>query len=230
MIPCHRTNYQSGRAGTIQYLVLHYTANNGDTAKGNCNYFRNNPGLYVSSHYFVDETGWEQSVADADTAWHCGANTYKHPKCRNSNSIGIELCSRKDIEGTYYFLPETVENAVKLTKELMKKYRMPAGNVIRHYDVTGKDCPAPFVKNQRAWEAFKEELEDEMTQEQFNTMMDQWLEERAKKAPAVWSAQDRSWAESNGIIQGDAKGRKRYKSFVTREELAATLHRAAALK
>ena len=68
-----------------------------------------------------------------------------------------------------------------------------------------------------------------MTQEQFNKMMDQWLEERAKKAPAVWSAQDRSWAESNGIIQGDAKGRKRYKSFVTREELVATLHRVKSL-
>lgn len=81
MIPCHATNYQSGRAGTIQYLVIHYTAGNGDTAKDNCQYFKNNPGLYASAHYFVDETGWEQSVADADTAWHCGANTYQHPKC-----------------------------------------------------------------------------------------------------------------------------------------------------
>lgn len=229
MIPCHATNYQSGRAGTIQYLVIHYTAGNGDTAKDNCQYFKNNPGLYASAHYFVDETGWEQSVADADTAWHCGANTYQHPKCRNNNSIGIELCSRKDIEGSYYFLTKTIDNAAELTKQLMKKYRIPAGNVIRHYDVTGKECPAPFVKNQRAWEAFKEELEDEMTQEQFNTMMDQWLEEQAKKVPAAWSAQDRSWAESNGIIQGDAKGRKRYRSFVTREELAATLHRVTKL-
>lgn len=229
MIPCHATNYQSGRAGTIQYLVIHYTAGNGDTAKDNCQYFKNNPGLYASAHYFVDETGWEQSVADTDTAWHCGANTYQHPKCRNSNSIGIELCSRKDIEGSYYFLTKTIDNAAELTKQLMKKYRIPAGNVIRHYDVTGKECPAPFVKNQRAWEAFKEELEDEMTQEQFNTMMDQWLEEQAKKVPAAWSAQDRSWAESNGIIQGDAKGRKRYRSFVTREELAATLHRVTRL-
>ena len=225
MIPCHATNYQSGRAGTIQYLVIHYTAGNGDTAKDNCQYFKKNPGLYASAHYFVDETGWEQSVADADTAWHCGANTYQHPKCRNSNSIGIELCSRKDIEGSYYFLTKTIDNAAELTKQLMKKYRIPAGNVIRNYDVTGKNCPAPFVENKAAWKAFKEELEDDMTQERFNTMMDTWLAQRAKLAPSGWSEQDRAWAESNGIIQGDGNGNKRYKSFVTREELAAVLHR-----
>ena len=68
-----------------------------------------------------------------------------------------------------------------------------------------------------------------MTQEQFNTMMEQWLEARGALKPADWSEQDRKWAESNGIIQGDAKGQKRYKSFVTREELAATLYRVTRL-
>lgn len=39
MLMCHNSNYTKGRAGSIQYIVLHYTANNGDTAKGNCSYF-----------------------------------------------------------------------------------------------------------------------------------------------------------------------------------------------
>ena len=136
MIPCHRTNYQAGRSSAIQYLVIHYTGNNGDTAAGNCKYFQSNPGLYASAHYFVDENGWEQSVADFDTAWHCGATTYRHPECRNSNSIGIELCSRKDKDGNYYFSKKTVENAMELTKELMKQYKIPKENVLRHYDAT----------------------------------------------------------------------------------------------
>ena len=177
----------------------------------------------------MDESGWEQSVADTDTAWHCGASVYKHPQCRNSNSVGIELCSRKDVEGTYYFQPETVSNAVRLTKQLMERYKIPADHVVRHYDVTGKMCPAPFVENQWALEAFKKELEDEMTQEQFNKLMEQWLEARGALTPSDWSEQDREWAESNGIIQGDGEGRKRYKSFVTREEVAATLHRTTNL-
>ncbi len=227
MILCHRTNYRKGRTGPISYIVIHYTANDGDTAKGNCNYFGNNANLSASAHYFVDENGWEQSVEDCDTAWHCGAANYKHPACRNGNSLGIELCSRKDAEGGYYFLPKTVENAISLTRKLMQRYKVPAENVIRHYDVTGKHCPAPFVENKGAWKAFKEELEGEnMTQKQFDDMMDTWLARRAKLAPDTWSTEDRTWAESNGIIQGDGNGNKRYKSFVTREEVAAMLHRA----
>lgn len=226
MIPCHRTNYQSGRPSVIKYLVIHYTANNGDTAKGNCSYFQRNPGLYSSAHYFVDENGWEQSVLDTDTAWHCGANAYRHPECRNGNSLGIELCSRKDAKGTYYFLQDTIQNAAELVRMLMARYGVPIKNVLRHYDVTGKVCPEPFVRDEGAWQAFLQELEEEpMTQAQFDAMMASWLEQQARKAPDTWSESDRQWAEQAGIIQGDASGRKRYKSFVTREELAATLHR-----
>ena len=225
MIPCNSTNYQAGRAQRIQFIVVHYTAGDGDSARGNCVYFQRNPGLYASAHYFVDEAGWEQSVADEDTAWHCGANTYKHPLCRNANSIGVELCSRKDAAGKYFFAPATVDQAVKLVQSLMDKHGVDAEHVLRHYDVTGKKCPAPFVDDPEAWAAFKERLEDTMTYETFKEYMDQYLKELAAKAPSDWSKQDREWAESHGILQGDADGNKRYKAFVTREELAATLHR-----
>ena len=152
---CNSTNYKSGRMSGIKYIVIHYTANNGDTAKNNADYFANNKNISASAHYFVDENTIWQSVRDTDTAWHCGANTYKHPYCRNSNSIGIELCSRKDSKGNYYFKNETVENAAELTKSLMKKYNIPATNVIRHYDVTGKVCPAPMVNDVSLWNKFK---------------------------------------------------------------------------
>jgi N-acetylmuramoyl-L-alanine amidase len=156
------SNYEKGRKKTIKYIVVHYTANDGDTAKGNCNYFSGaNRG--ASAHYFVDENEIYQSVNDADTAWHCGAKTYVHKECRNYNSIGVELCSRKDSDGKYYFKEKTVDNAVWLVMYLMKKYSISAENVIRHYDVTGKICPAPFVK-QAEWEKFKERVkgDDEM--------------------------------------------------------------------
>ena len=156
---CNSTNYKAGRTSGIKYIVIHYTANNGDTAKNNADYFANNKNLSASAHYFVDENTVWQSVKDTDTAWHCGANTYKHPYCRNSNSIGIELCSRKDSSGNYYFKDATVKNAVDLTKSLMAKYNIPATNVIRHYDVTEKICPKYYVENEEAWEILKNDIE-----------------------------------------------------------------------
>ena len=152
---CNSTNYKSGRTSDIKYIVIHYTANNGDTASGNASYFANNKNLSASAHYFVDENTIWQSVKDTDTAWHCGGKSYKHSYCRNGNSIGIELCSRKDSKGNYYFKDATVKNAAELTKILMAKYNIPATNVIRHYDVTGKICPAPMVNNVSLWNEFK---------------------------------------------------------------------------
>ena len=43
-------------------------------------------------------------------------------------------------------------------KELMAKYNIPAANVIRHYDVTGKVCPEPYVRDTAAWNTFKANL------------------------------------------------------------------------
>lgn len=152
-----KSNYTKGRNLSVKYLVIHFTANNGDTAKGNCNYFQGK-NRNASAHYFVDENEIYQSVKDTDTAWHCGAKKYYHTYCRNNNSIGIELCSRKDSCGKYYFKDETVSNAVLLVKQLMKKYNITINNIVRHYDVTHKICPAPFVEYTKDWESFKNRL------------------------------------------------------------------------
>lgn len=50
--------------------------------------------------------------------------------------------------------------AEELTRYLMEKYNVPEENVLRHYDVTGKVCPAPYVHNttRHTWEEFKEAL------------------------------------------------------------------------
>lgn len=66
--------------------------------------------------------------------------------------------------------------------------------------------------------------DDEMTQEQFNAMMDNYLADLSKKEPSAWSKDAREWAEKNGIINGDENGNKQYKKFATREELAQILY------
>ena len=70
------------------------------------------------------------------------------------------------------------------------------------------------------------EEEEEMTQEQFNTMMNNWIAEQSKKGPGDWSADAREWGERNGLINGDSAGNKMYKKMLTREEFIAVLYRA----
>ncbi len=153
-----------GDTGRIKYIVIHYVGATGG-ARENCEYFA---GRYAgaSAHYFVGFDGeiW-QSVEDGDIAWHCGAKSYKHPECRNSNSIGIELCvrnrgSRAADSRDWYFESATVRSAIGLTEYLMQKYGIDADHVIRHYDVTGKTCPNPYVYNntEHTWEAFKNSI------------------------------------------------------------------------
>lgn len=154
-------NFVKGRSDTIKYIVIHYTSNDGDTAYGNTCWFKyNNRG--ASAHYFIDEDNIYQCVSDQDTAWHCGTlGAYTHPECRNGNSIGIELCSRKDSEGNYYFKQKTVDNTIELVKHLMSKYNIPVSNVIRHHDVVSSTpCPAPFVEHPDQWDSFKSRLSE----------------------------------------------------------------------
>ena len=156
-VSCNLSNFRVGRTQPVRYIVLHYTANNGDTAKNNCDYYHRVGGLQASAHYFVDEHGVMQSVREGNTAWHCGAEAgrrYWHPECRNGNSIGIEMCSRKRTDGSYYIKPETVANAAALAREIMQRYGIDTDHVLRHYDVTGKRCPMPWVDDPAQWAAF----------------------------------------------------------------------------
>jgi N-acetyl-anhydromuramyl-L-alanine amidase AmpD len=165
-ISCNTANYSAGRTQPVRYIVMHYTANNGDTARNNCDYYHRVGGLQASAHYFCDEYGAMQSVREGDTAWHCGARAYWHPECRNGNSIGIEMCSRKRADGSYYIKPETVANAATLAKDIMQRYGIDTDHVLRHYDVTGKRCPMPWVDDPAQWTAFLATLTPEHPNEE----------------------------------------------------------------
>ena len=164
----NRSNYGGKRSNAdIKYIVIHYTANDGDTDDGNGNYFANNI-VGASAHYFVDDDSITRSVPDDYIAWAVGGSKYKYTKggtfygkCINANSISIEFCDTKK-NGVYDFTEATIKNAADLVKLLMEKYTVPVERVIRHYDVTGKVCPKPFVDDEKAWKEFKERLVDNM--------------------------------------------------------------------
>lgn len=142
----------------IKYIVRHYIGATGG-AKANTIYFKNEY-RGASAHYFIGHRGeiW-QSVEERNIAWHCGAKTYKHKACRNSNSIGVEMCVKKDKRGNWYYTEETKKAAIKLFAYLMDKYEIDVNHILRHYDVTGKICGEPDVRSgSNVWSSFKKAI------------------------------------------------------------------------
>ena len=178
---CDSSNFKSGRTSTIQWIVMHFTANNGDTAKNNADYFARQGGIEASAHYFVDSNEIWQSVKDEDTAWHCGASYY-YNNCRNANSIGVEMVSRIGSDGKYYIEDGVVEKARELVKYLMKRYNIPTSRICRHYDVTHKSCPEPWVRNSSLFTNFVKSLEvEDLTTQQTQALIDKNKPKRYNK-------------------------------------------------
>ena len=202
-VSCDPSNYRAGRTQPVRYIVMHYTANNGDTARNNCDYYHRVGGLQASAHYFCDEHGAMQSVRECDTAWHCGARAYWHPECRNANSIGIEMCSRKRADGSYYIKPETVANAAALAREIMQRYGIDTDHVLRHYDVTGKRCPMPWADDPAQWTAFLAMLTPEHPNDEEEEPMTRY--NKIDDIPA-WAQDTVRALMDAGALKGDEHG------------------------
>ena len=217
-----RGNYLPGRTAPVEYIVVHYTGNWGDTAQNNADYFARKV-TGSSAHYFVDREEVWRSVAEKDTAWHCGSSHPVHPLCRNGNSIGVEMC---DSAGGVP--PEVEARTIALVEELMARYQIPPDRVLRHYDVTGKKCPAPWVDAPGEWEKFRAVLRggDPLTQDQFDAMLENYLSRRGAREASGWALPYLQEAAAAGVMAGTEGGIDRPQAFATREELAAV---AAAL-
>lgn len=141
---CGSDHMTRGRSRAIDRIVVHFTATLA-SARNNATYFARNEGQGASAHYFVDDITPEiyQSVAEGDTAWHAGDWQM------NCRAIGIEVVSAGED-----FSTAEVEKLGWLVRKLMAKYGIGASGVIRHYDVTGKLCPAPYVAASK-WAALK---------------------------------------------------------------------------
>ena len=148
----HTSNY-SADEHKKSYIVIHYTANDGDSAWANANYFQG-ARRYASAHYFVDDNKVTISVPDTQTAWAVGGQKYRDcnvtgggkyfGKVNNNNSISIELCDTVK-NGVVKATQATINNAIELTKRLMRKHNIPQERVLRHFDVNGKHCPAYWM-------------------------------------------------------------------------------------
>ena len=157
-IPAKPISYGSKRdKSNIYYIVIHYTGNAGDTAKGNGLFFKHGNTRSAGAHWFVDKAGnIVRSIPMNRTAWSVGGFFTKehdaamyYRRCMNANSVSIELC---DLTG------DPSKKQIEATEELVKyirKYCPNAKTIIRHWDVNGKNCPAPMAGKKNArWKSF----------------------------------------------------------------------------
>ena len=135
----------------ITGVVVHYTANPGATAMDNRNYFENLKDSHetkVSSNFVV---GLEGEIVQCVPTWE---EAYAS-NSRNIDTVSIECC-HPDESGK--FNDKTYQSMVELSAWLCLKFDLDENDVIRHYDVPGKDCPKYFVENEKAWERFRKDV------------------------------------------------------------------------
>ena len=144
----------------INGVVIHYVGNPGTTARANRNYFESLSsgveGTYASSHFVVGLEGEViQCVPLTEVAY--ASNT------RNGDTVSIEVCHPDE---TGAFSPVTYDRVVELTAWLCREFKLdPETDVIRHYDVTGKECPKYYVENPEAWEQLRADVANWMERE-----------------------------------------------------------------
>lgn len=177
----------------IKYIAIHYTAGASSApgrAKGMKTYWEK--AKRASADFGVDDRDMVQfnpdllnykcwSVGDKKNPYSGGGQLYGI--ATNANTISIEICSTlkpnynasKVNHVGWYYTDKALENAVRLTKILMKKFNIPIERVVRHYDISGKICPGIIgwnnatlydnegkalktKNNSKKWEEFKKKL------------------------------------------------------------------------
>lgn len=156
-VPAHDAN-------THEYFAVHYLGVNGE-----------NPYLYGGGYggtFYVSKTGEVYQAAKVtDKLWHVGASSgfsYIHPDARNNNTIGVECATytasgRNDDDETWYFTEATQVAAAKLAACVALEYNIPLDHILRHGDITTKNCPSPLKRDAGkgtnwTWEKFKSEV------------------------------------------------------------------------
>ena len=243
--------YKAGRYITPKGVMVHSTGANNPRLRryvpGNDVIGRNTGGNHWNMsgvgacvHGFIGKLA-NGNIATVQTlpwnmrGWHAASG--KNGSANNTH-ISFEICE-DDLADSVYFSKVYLE-AVELTAMLCKQYKlnpMADGVVICHSEGYRRgiasnhaDVMHWFPKHGKNMDIFRadvlREMEgDDMTQEQFNGMMNTYLNQLAQQEPGDWSAEQRQWAESIGLIAGDGSGKMQYKMFTTREQMVVFMRR-----
>ena len=237
-------NRTSPRRHAIDTITIHCVVGQW-TAKQGCDYFVQ-ASVKAAPNYFVGKDGSiGLCVDEGDRSW-CSSNDGN-----DHRAVTIETAS--DLTHPYAVTEAAYAALVDLVTDICQRsgarkliwfgdrektlaYTPGEGEMVMtvHRWFANKACPGDYLYQRHG--AIAEEVtnrlkgeDEDMTQEQFDAMMDDYLARLAQKAPSAWSAEVRARAESRGIINGNEKGEKQYKKFCTREELIQILGNAGVL-
>lgn len=143
----------------VNNIVIHYVANTGSSAAANRRYFDNladqdpqQPGTVGGSHFIVGLEGEILQIIPISEVTYAAAP-------RNFDTLSIEVCHPDD---SGKFSQETYDSLVRLTAWLCKELELSPKDLIRHHDVSGKNCPKYYVEHEDEWKQFKKDVKAAM--------------------------------------------------------------------
>ena len=250
--------YKAGRTMAPKGVMVHSTgANNpnlrryvqpddGALGKNTGNNHWNQSGVDACVHAFIGKladgtVGVYQTLPWTCRGWHAGG-------AANNTHISFEICEDGLTDGDYF--RKVYQAAVELTAYLCRMYQMdPAADGVvichsegyqrgiasNHADVMhwfprhGKDMDDFRADVERAMNTDTQGGEDEMTQEQFDAMLEDYQRRHAlpvpDSTPAGWEAGGVKWATENGLMAGDGSGDLMLHAPLTRAQFCVMLQR-----
>lgn len=137
-----------------KYITIHETGNRKVGADAQAHANLQLSGFGASWHWQVDDQVAIQSYPHTTKCWHAGDGR----GTGNIMSIAIEICVNEDGD-----FKQAIQNAISLTKRIMKEENIPSNRVVQHHYWTGKNCPALLRSGEYgiSWSIFKGQLEGE---------------------------------------------------------------------
>ena len=216
----------------------------------NKNYW-NKSGLDVCVHAFIGKLA-DGSIATYQVlpfnykAWHCGNGSKGKSYSANNTHISFEICEDNLTSSEYFskVYQEAVEFCVYLCKEFGFN-PLEDGVIICHKEGNRRgvasnhgDVEHWFPKFGKTMDDFRQEVytklneeeDDNMTQEKFNEMMNNYLKELNTKEASDWGEEWQEalkWNEEHKLIQGNELGQEMYQAFLTRQMALMMAYRAS---
>ncbi len=122
------------KSKTIKFIIFHYTGMKSESDAISRLISKKSK---VSSHYFIKNNGEVLTlVPDLYIAWHAGVSSWKNFKSLNKNSIGIEISNSGHEHKYKKFNKKQIKSILKLTRFLIKKYKIKPEFILGHSDIS----------------------------------------------------------------------------------------------
>lgn len=159
LLPINPMSRPGIKLDSVEKIVIHYVNNPGTTAIVNRNYFESlkyQDRISTSAHYIIGLNGEVIKIIPEDEiAYHSGNKQF------NRKSIGVES-TYPDLSGKFNLA--TYNSLIDLLADICMRYNLnPLKDIVRHYDITGKNCPKYYVENPLEFEKLKKDVRNKIS-------------------------------------------------------------------